>query len=398
MEEQFKKIKILFLSRWYPHRNDPMLGLFVQRHAESVARNCDVIVLYVQDDADMTGKTFDTESFYLNDVNTLIVYYKKRTGNFLFSGKIINIISFLKAYKKGWEVLRKQHFNPDIIHANILTRTGIIALYLKIFKKIPYIITEHWSRYLNNSLSYKGFFRKLFTRIVVKRASAITTVTSNLKEAMRNHKLKNKNYYVIPNVVDVDIFVPSVNKTRYPKKTIIHLSCFEDVSKNISGIIRSAKRLSHIRQDFEIRLVGDGIDKLKLEKLAEEEGVKDHFVFFDGLLEGQKLVDKINTAEFMIMFSNYENLPVVILEAFACGLPVLSTDVGGIAGHLNEERGILTEAGNEEAFTDRLNDMLNHYEDYDRDKIREYAVRHFSKETVGTMFTAVYRQVLDRQE
>jgi hypothetical protein len=83
-----KRIKLLFLSRWYPHRNDPMLGLFVQRHAEAVARTCDVTVLYVQDDANIKGKTFETETFCQNGVNTLIVYYKKKNNNALFYGKI----------------------------------------------------------------------------------------------------------------------------------------------------------------------------------------------------------------------------------------------------------------------------------------------------------------------
>jgi glycosyltransferase involved in cell wall biosynthesis len=141
-------------------------------------------------------------------------------------------------------------------------------------------------------------------------------------------------------------------------------------------------------------LVGDGIDKLKLEKFAEEEGVKEHFVFFDGLLEGHQLVEKINTADFMILFSNYENLPVVILEALACGLPVLSTDVGGIAEHLNGERGLLTEAGNEDAFVEKLNKMLSDYIKYDAEKIREYAVNNFSNKVIGDSFSQIYSKIL----
>ena len=42
--------KVLFLSQWYPHRNDPMFGLFVQKHAEAVSLYCQVKVLYIQPD------------------------------------------------------------------------------------------------------------------------------------------------------------------------------------------------------------------------------------------------------------------------------------------------------------------------------------------------------------
>ena len=51
---------------------------------------------------------------------------------------------------------------------------------------------------------------------------------------------------------------------------------------------------------------------------------------FTGLLEGQKLADELASGDFLVMSSNYENMPVVILEALASGLPVVSTNVGGI--------------------------------------------------------------------
>lgn len=387
-----KKIKVLFISRWYPHRKDPMLGLFVQRHAEAISNFCEVTTLYVQEDKDIKEKTFETEQYQEKGVFTIIVYYRKRNKQIF--GKIINVINFLKAYRIGWRIIKKQNYQPDIIHVNVLTRTGLIALYFKLSNKIPYIITEHWSRYLNNSSSYKGYFRKLFTRIVVKKASAVTTVTTNLMEAMKSHRLFNDNYLVVPNVVDTEKFIPLPKNFTKSKKRIIHISCFEDVSKNISGIIRAAKKLSDRRQDFEIRLIGDGMDKKSLEDLAVSYGVKDAFVFFDGLMEGQQLVDYINTADFLILFSNYENLPVVILEAFACGLPVLSTNVGGIAEYLNEERGLLTKSGDEESFVEKLDIMLSNYFNYNSEKIREYAIHNFSNKQIGKAFTNIYKNII----
>ncbi len=392
-----KKIKVLLLSRWYPHRKDPMLGLFVQRHAEAIAQLCEVFVLYVQEDENIKDNIFETDQFCLNNVSTIIVYYKKKAKASIFA-KGFNIINYFKAYKKGWKMLKKQNINPDIIHANILTRTGIVALYLKIFKNIPFVITEHWSRYLNNSISYKGYFRKLFTRIIVRKAAAITTVTKNLMEAMQKHHLLNNSYYVIPNVVDVDKFFPKQNVGKNLKKRIIHISCFEDISKNISGIMRSVEKLSHIRQDFEIRFVGDGLDKKKLEKFAKTLGIKDTCVFFDGLMEGQHLVDYLNTADFLILFSNYENLPVVILEAFACGLPVLSTDVGGISEYLIEERGVLTKAGDESAFVEKLDYMLSSYSNFNKEKIREFALNNFSNKVIGESFYNIYKDILFSQK
>ncbi|OIP05202.1 MAG: hypothetical protein AUJ97_01375 [Bacteroidetes bacterium CG2_30_32_10] len=388
------KYKVLFLSRWYPHKNDPMYGIFVQRHAEAVGLYCEVAVLYVQEDINLKGKEFEISQFELNGIETIIIYYKKRPG-FLGFGKVFNVLNFLKAYYIGWKIIKKQNFKPDIIHVNILARTGLIALYLKITKKIPYIITEHWSKYFDNSGSYSGFLRKLITKFVVNKANSITTVTMHLMEAMKTNKLKNNNYFVIPNVVDVDKFFPSENTKKITKIRILHVSCFEEASKNIAGIIRSVQKLSLKRQDFELRLVGDGIDKKRLENYAQELGVKDTFVFFDGLLEGQALIDFFNSADFLVLFSNYENLPVIMVEAFACGLPVLSTNVGGIKEHLNEERGILIEAGDENAFIEKLDFMLSNYSSYNPHKIRAYAVDNFSKKVIGKSFFTIYDNVLN---
>jgi len=214
-------------------------------------------------------------------------------------------------------------------------------------------------------------------------------------EEMKTNKLKNNNYFVIPNVVDVDKFFPSENTKKITKIRILHVSCFEEASKNIAGIIRSVQKLSLKRQDFELRLVGDGIDKKRLENYAQELGVKDTFVFFDGLLEGQALIDFFNSADFLVLFSNYENLPVIMVEAFACGLPVLSTNVGGIKEHLNEERGILIESGDENAFIEKLDFMLSNYSSYNPHKIRAYAVDNFSKKVIGKSFFTIYDNVLN---
>jgi len=395
MNDINKKYKVLFLSRWYPHKNDPMYGIFVQRHAEAVSLYCEVASLYIQEDINFKGKGFEIDQFWLNGIFTIIVYYKKRTKNSLIFGKFFNVLNFLKAYNLGWKILKKQNFKPDIIHVNILARTGLIAFYFKLFKKIPYIVTEHWSKYFDNSGSYSGFLRKLITKIIVNKANAITTVTLHLMEAMKANKLKNNNYFVIPNVVDVDKFIPLENKKKTAKIRIIHVSCFEEASKNISGIIRSVQKLSLKRQDFELRLVGDGIDKKRLENYAQELGVKDTFVYFDGLMEGQILIDFFNSADFLVLFSNYENLPVIIVEAFACGLPVLSTDVGGIKEHLNEERGILVEAGDENAFIEKLDSMLSNYSNYNSKKIREYAVSNFSNKVIGKSFYTIYDNVIN---
>jgi glycosyltransferase involved in cell wall biosynthesis len=96
----------------------------------------------------------------------------------------------------------------------------------------------------------------------------------------------------------------------------------------------------------------------------------------------------------LLLFSNYENFPCVIPEAWSCGIPVLSTNVGGIAEFMNTGNGVLIEPYDMEAFSCELERMLNNLEKFDNRKIRDFARDHFSYKVIGAQFVEVYKQAL----
>lgn len=396
MEQPVKKIKVLFLSAWYPSIVDPMLGLFVERHARAVAMKCNTAVLYVQPCQQEISVKFKTEIKKEQDFIQIIVYYNNVLLKFPILTYLLKTCRYLRAYRIGFREVKKQFGDYDIIHVNILTRTGVIALSKKIFSGKPYIITEHWSRYLALTNTYRGFFRKILTRIIVKNASAVTTVTDDLKEAMIRHKLNNPNFKVIPNVVDTDAFTIG-KKKEDPVINILHVSCFEDRSKNISGILRVLKKISGIRNDFICWMVGDGMDKPKIEKLAKELELHNRKVFFPGLKENRELIEFYQNSDFLLMFSNYENMPVVIPEAFSCGLPVIATEVGGIPEVINDSNGILVKVKDEIALENAINKMLDAYKTFDNNKLRNFAIQNFSKEVVSESFYNIYKQIIENK-
>lgn len=366
---------IVFLARWYPHRYDPMFGLFVQRHAEAAALYNDISVVYVHPD-NQNGIVDET----INNVRTIRVYFKQSKS------KIINLLRFFKANNKALKRLCK----PDIIHVHILTRLGIIARWQKLVHGIPYIITEHWSRYLPGN-DFSGFFRKWATKIVVKHASVVTTVTENLAKAMQSHGLKNPNYMVLPNVVDTYLFQIKPHENATPK--IIHISCFEDKSKNISGLLESLKILRDKGIAYQAVLVGDGMDYEAMKQKATFLHLNDN-VTFTGMLQGQELVDVLASGDFLVLSSNYENMPVVILEAFACGLPVVSTNVGGISEIVNESNGLLVPPHDAEKLANAMQKMLESYQNYDANTLRDSIIKKFSNEAVGKLLNSLYSTTL----
>ncbi|MDD2631651.1 MAG: glycosyltransferase [Bacteroidales bacterium] len=391
-QAQASRLHILYLPRWYPHRYDPMMGLFIERHGLAVSPHVDISVLYVHADDKLQGKTYEIVHSE-NGLFTKRIYFKKSTMKPAFLANLVNTWRFAISHFKGIRLIRRERGRENLVHVHVLTRLGVIARLNKMIHGVPYVITEHWTRYLPNMDTYSGTFRKLATQRVVRHAAAVLPVTANLRDAMIDNKLRNSNYVVIPNVVDIQKFAPAESKSPRQRKKMVHLSCFTDKQKNISGILRVMKTLNQQRNDFELTLIGDGEDFDKMHQLADEMHLTDKVVKFAGLKEGQELVELLQQADLMIMFSYFENLPVVILESYACGVPVISTRVGGIHEHLDERLGQLTTAGDEKEFATALNDTLDNPNRYQSQTIRRYAVEHFSNDVIGRSLFEVYQQV-----
>jgi len=381
------KIKVLFISSWYPNRVRPTLGNFVQKHAEAVSLYADVTVLHVCFDDNLHDKNPEILSEEINSIKTIYIYCKK-SGNIL-----IRFCRYLNAYSKGIKMITEQQGAPDIVHANILFPVGLVFCFLNTFKKIPFVITENWTGYQPETHTKIGFVQKYFSKRIVKKASMVLPVSEDLKNAMIALGFRG-NYRVLPNVVNTTLF-SIVQKKNTSIKKILHISSFVDAHKNISGILRVIKKLSEIRQDFSLHFISDGNQEPFIVQ-AENMTLLNRHVFFHGEKKTDEVAKMMQQSDFLLLFSNYENLPCVIVEAYSCGLPVISTDVGGISEHLTDKHGIIIKQKDEEALLHAVNKMLDNADTYDKKFLHEYALNNFSYESVGKKFLDVYSEILNR--
>ncbi|MCE5332364.1 MAG: glycosyltransferase [Bacteroidales bacterium] len=379
-------MKVLFLSAWYPNKYDAMSGLFVRKHAEAVSKCCDVKVLYVHPDKSLND--FQISVSVENGITEIFIYYPV---NLLGTENMLTkFYNYLKAYHIGFKIVHESGFSPDIVHANILTRTGFIAYLYKIWKKVPYVITEHWSRYLPIRNSYRGLFRKTLTKLVVKNAQAVFPVSENLRTAMLNHKLKNPNYTVISNSVD-PCFANEIKPQPRIKKRMLHVSCFDELAKNVRGILNATYELSKKRTDFELVLVGNGIDFDEIYQYAQSLNFEPGILKFTGEKTPSEVAEWFYNSDFFVLFSNYENSPVVVAESLFCGKPLISTNVGGISEHVNSTNGILIPAGDENALIQNMDYMLDHFQEYNSEEIKAAARQKFSMESIGNLLSEQYK-------
>lgn len=373
-----KKLHVLFINGWYPSRVLPTNGDFIQRHAEAVALQHQVTSIHVISDLNNTHKIHITD-ITVNGVRTLIGYVKSSNNS------LIRFFRFYTAYKNILK--RVNHY--DIIHVNELYPVGIIALFLKYFKNKSYIISEHWTGY--QQLKKFNFLRKKLSVLITKNASFICPVSNDLAVSMQSLGLKGT-YKRIPNVVDTFIFKPI---DSYPKIfTMVHISNMLNDHKNVIGILEVLADLKKEKAEFQFKLIGENSSqyKAKVRELKMENEVE----FIDHIPHS-KIPFFIQNAHLLVMFSNYENLPCVILESFACGTPVIATDVGGISEFFPDEFGYLIPKKNKELLKSTILKIYNSNNSIDKKKMHQYAKSNFSPEIIGKNFSELYKKVLIKQ-
>lgn len=370
-----KKRHILFLSSWYPSEVLPTNGDFVQRHAESVALKHYVTIIHIVSDKKQTSKVRITEAI-INNVTTIVVYVNLRY-------KYLKFFYFFKLYLNEIKKIK----NIDIIHLNISFPVGLVALYLKFFRNKLYIISEHWTKYIYPNNKSIGFLEKMVTKIIVKKAAYVCPVSKNLQFEMERFDLKG-NYNPVPNVVDALLF--TISEKKYSKFTITHISHMGNEHKNIVGILHVIEKLHYKIPDLKFQLIGDNskqylpiIKQLKIENTVVIDQISH--------VEVSKYMKESNV---FILFSNYENLPCVILESFACGVPVVSTNVGGIKEYFPNDFGYLINPKDEISLEKSIMKIYTNELNFNKKIMHAYAEDNFGMLKICDLFSKLYNKTL----
>jgi len=274
------------------------------------------------------------------------------------------VLSF-KAYRKFVQVIK----NCDLVHAHghVYMSSYLAGIVAKKYKK-PFIVTQH-----NTFIDYQSILNMLehlndFTigKSVLKHANRIITVSKEtMKYVLRLGADKTKTS-VIYNGVDIDYFHP-VNKEEsrkrlgLPKNRKIILSVRRLVYKNgLDTLIESAPLLTRDHPDILFVVAGKGPSRKLIEDRIKELKI-DANIKLTGFVPDNLLPLYYDAADYFVLPSaSGEGLPLVLLEAMACGLPVIATTVGGtpeIIKHMKS--GILVPPRNPEAMAEIMSKLLS---------------------------------------
>jgi N-acetyl-alpha-D-glucosaminyl L-malate synthase BshA len=233
----------------------------------------------------------------------------------------------------------------------------------------------------------------------IEESDGVTVVSRFLKEKTITNYQINKDIEVIYNFIDPNVFKPGkccdFKKHIAPndEKVIVHTSNFRTVKRVTDAI----KAFEIVRKELpaKLLLVGDGPDRGECERLTRELNLQSDVLFL-GKQDG--LVEILSSSDLFIMPSQSESFGLAALEAMACGLPVISTSVGGLPElNVHNETGFICEIGDYERMAKYSIDLLRNDKKYNvfSANARNRAVNVFDKKIIIPQYIKYYEKVLN---
>ena len=237
------------------------------------------------------------------------------------------------------------------------------------------------------------------TQFGIRKSDGVTAVSHFLKQATLKEFCSECDIRVIPNFVDVNRmrrrFSEEIHRRFSPsgEKVLVHVSNFRPV-KRVDDVIRVFHR---VRKETPavLLMIGDGVERSNAQYLVEELGMKDS-VFFVGMVEAVE--NYLSVADLMLLPSETESFGLSALEAMACGVPVVATQVGGLPELISEGlTGHLCPVGEIEGMATAALDILAAGKlDEFRSNSRQRAADNYSAEQIAPQYEAFYREVIER--
>ena len=374
------RLKVLFVPAWYPSEKSPVSGIFVREQAKAVTLYDDVVVLYSSSSSKPIKKFYVISEALEDRVRTVRVRYRH-----LLVGKIDYIV-YIYSVLKAYQYLAQCGFKPDIIHAHVFW-AGVPAAILGKRFHIPVVITEHSTNVLKKDLNA---LRAILLKFAMSRAKLVLPVSRSLERSIREYVRAQTR--VVPNCVNTNLYSLVKNNASQGKKRILFVGLLVP-RKGVPYLLKALSLLKQRRNDFILDIIGDGPGREEYENLASNLGLH-RFVAFHGFLDRTRKIELLKRSDYLVLPSSWENFGVVLIEAMACGKPVIATARGGPREIVTKDVGILVPPEDPLALADAINYMLDHHSSYSPETLAEYAREHYSYEVVGKRLHEVYAKLI----
>jgi glycosyltransferase involved in cell wall biosynthesis len=376
---------VLFLASWYPTQHDPTHGIFIQNHAKALARFTKVVVVYAYSVKEVATNEIKIVSD--GNLTEITLAYPKTNLSIPFAKQFAQFNNYLNAYKRLLHYLIEQNIQISAIQVNVVFPVAMVLDLFKKHFKVKHTIVEHWSGYLPEDGNYTGTIMKRYTKNCFKDVSKVWYVSEKQKQALIGHGLKG-DFELLYNAVDTTVFKIAPEE-KNKRVTFLHVSSLVEREKNLKGTFEALRILQHRAHDIELLIIGGNAENIaEVKKLQENTGVNN--VTYLGYQPKENISSFMNRCDALLLFSHFEGMPVVILEALACGLPVFASAVGQLPNMITDEFGKLSPANDVQSFAGHLENFIQKKYSFDPLKMTQFISENASFDAVGKQMWEFY--------
>ncbi len=377
-------MRVVTITKSYPTARNPASGCFIRERMAAVARGGVVGVTVLHAVPFGVGGEGGRES----ELPVIRVPYRYVPG----VGKGLDHLFLAAALRPRLRRIEERE-GIDLLDAHFGFPEGAAAVRLGRELGVPVVMTL---RGTERRFFGKGARGRIMAR-AIRSADAVIAVSRSLGDLARRAGAACDRVRVIGNGVDAERFRPgdraeARRRLGLPREGEVVLSVGALIErKGHHHLIRMFRRIDRERPGATLLVVGDGPWRARLRRRAEREGAAGR-VRFAGLLDRDALVAAYRAADLLALASSFEGWANVLLEALACGVPVVATDVGAAREVVNgPELGVVVPPGDWQSFCDAILATLRRRRD--PASIRRRALRR-SWGRVAEEVRAVFREVL----
>ena len=378
-------MKILVLAPWYPSPDHTYQGIFVREHAKAARQAGDeLVVLDLRGEPARKGPLWHLEEEKDPALTEGITTYHVRQRSLPIPGSR-GPLYFWSAIRATRQI-RARGFRPDVIHAHVYS-AGIPAVIAGKLSGTPVVITEHLTLF---PLRKMGRLAIWLTRRAYRRAACVMPVCQYLQRGLEAYGIRAR-FTLIPNAVDTSVFHPGPPKARRggPRRLIFVGNLEPTEHKGFPTLLRALTRLRERRADWTLDVIGEGPSRSSYEERVASSPLAGA-VTFHGSRSKRDIAEMMRASDLFVMPSLFENQPCAIIEALACGLPVVSTTVGGIPEMVSPADGLLVAPEDEAALADAIDRVLSNPGGYDGRDIAARAAARYGLAAVGSLLHETY--------
>lgn len=380
-------MNILIFGASFPNKLEPLLGIFNFKLLESYPPEHDYKVVAPVPFGLELKKRYRGR---INALDTIMMGAKRvevyRPRYLLLPRRLltplIGYVEFLLCINTIKRIHSKWHI--DLIHVNFAYPDGIAAMWISRALKIKYVLTEHRGL-LAETLD--NFWIKAQLKKAYKSAAEVTTVS----EYNANVLLKKTNVKatLIPNGLDFGRYQLHTIRDR-----LQYLVCIAHLipAKGIQYLIEAISLLKLQGRSFTLDIIGEGEYRPHLQKMIDQSGLQGS-VTLKGRYTPEQLERELPSYDALVLPSLRESFGIVLLEAMACGLPVLATRCGGPEKIVASETGLLVEPGSSEELAKGLKELDDKWSSYDSLSIRGWAESRYSINSVVKRYFSIYKSI-----